>query len=68
MPTRTPGSAASWDLAREQLTSARDLLAGTGLPYGSARAGVELGHTLLELGDPELTARIAELTAATRPP
>ena len=40
------------DLASEQLTRARELLAGTGLPYGSARAALELGRTLLERGEP----------------
>ena len=53
------------DLASEQLTRARELLAGTGLPYGSARAALELGRTLLERGEPagagELAADAARL-------
>lgn len=39
------------DLSREQLTDARDLLAGTAMVYGSARAALELGRTLLALDE-----------------
>ena len=50
--------------ASEQLETARELLAGTALPYGSARAALELGRTLLERGE---AAAAGELAAeATR--
>lgn len=48
------------ELARQQLTEARDLLVGTAMTYGSARAALELGRTLRDLGD---TAAASELAA-----
>ena len=52
------------DRAFEQLATARELLAGTALPYGSARAALELGRTQLERG--EVTAAGALAAEATR--
>jgi tetratricopeptide (TPR) repeat protein len=48
-----------FDLAVRQLTRARELLAGTGLPYGSARAALELGRTLLARGEPDVAVELA---------
>jgi predicted ATPase/DNA-binding SARP family transcriptional activator len=39
-----------------QLTSARELLAGTAMPYGSARAALELARTSRERGDSDAVA------------
>jgi predicted ATPase/DNA-binding SARP family transcriptional activator len=46
------------EASREQLDRARELLAGTAMPYGSARAALELGRTLVALGDIERAAAL----------
>jgi predicted ATPase/DNA-binding SARP family transcriptional activator len=47
------------DLSFRQLTHARELLSTTGLAYGSARAALELGRTLLARGEPEAAGELA---------
>jgi predicted ATPase/DNA-binding SARP family transcriptional activator len=46
------------EASREQLDRARELLAGTAMLYGSARAALELGRTLVALGDIERAAAL----------